>query len=232
MTTTPERISDLIDAHSDAHRDLLDFSTALDDRVAAKEQQVNQFLAEAEPEKRMVQTLKIEGSSNYFYPVWFRFPGHEFGVGRLTVSRHYGWNPGTLHATHIAALLLELEGNAHAWSGDACFLDVKRFHERYQTSCSHVGFAGYARYKREGAEHQNQTEDAVDYRMPVYSTLYLRGGGLEYRFSANWAINLQHALTTTRAYRSEAHGSWYVEPIALADQDKPEGRVLNGSSLF
>ena len=41
MTTTPEQIASLTQAHTAAHRDLLDFSTSLENRVAAKQQQVD-----------------------------------------------------------------------------------------------------------------------------------------------------------------------------------------------
>jgi len=48
MTTTPERISDLIDAHSDAHQDLLNYSTDLDNRVAATTQQFENWMDSAQ----------------------------------------------------------------------------------------------------------------------------------------------------------------------------------------
>lgn len=47
MSTTPEQIADLTKAHVDAHQDLLDFSSSLDSRVAAKEEKVERFLEEA-----------------------------------------------------------------------------------------------------------------------------------------------------------------------------------------
>ena len=47
MTTTPEQIASLTQAHTAAHRDLVDFSTSLERRVAAKEQQMDTFIADA-----------------------------------------------------------------------------------------------------------------------------------------------------------------------------------------
>ena len=210
------------------HKTLAQHQADQDQLLTSSQQQLNNkisevdsFVANAQPEKRIVQTLRIEGSSDYLYPVWFQFPNGAFGVGKLTISRFYGWNPGTLHPTHIASLLLELEGNGYQWAGDANFIEIKRFHERYNTTCSHVSLLGYARYRQESATNAYRLENSFGPQCPRYSSVYLRGGGLDYRFSANWNFTLGHSLESTLVTRSETHGSWYMEPIPLVDQIRP-----------
>ena len=195
-------------------------TSSVNDMQSRADQKI-QELNDVQPEKRIVQTIRIEGSSDYLYPVWWTFPSSAFGVGKLTISRPFQWNPGTLHQTHVASLLLELEGNGYQWAGDANFMEIKRFHERYHTTCSHVSLLGYTRYRQEGAVVSYRAENSFGPQWPRSSAVYLRGGGLDYRFSANWDISLGHSLESTRVLRHEHHGSWYVEPIPLVDQVRP-----------
>ena len=108
-------------------------TSSVNDMQSRADQKI-QELNDVQPEKRIVQTIRIEGSSDYLYPVWFSFPGHDFGVGKLQISRHYTWNPGVIHPSHTAALLCEIEGNGTRWGGDANFLEIKRFNEKQQNA--------------------------------------------------------------------------------------------------
>ena len=190
--------------------------------------QINDKIAEldaAQPEKRIVQTLRIEGSSDYLYPVWFIWSDNTFGTGKVTISRPFFWNRDVLHPTHSAALLLELEGNGWQWAGDANFMEIKRFAEKYHSSCSHVSFQGYTRYRQEGATNLEYPENEFGPICPVYSTVYLRGGGLDYQISSNFEISFDHSLESTRVWRSDSHGSWYVEPIHMDNRIAPTTTV-------
>ncbi|WP_196223122.1 hypothetical protein, partial [Roseibium sp. RKSG952] len=166
---------------------------------------VDTFLAEAHPEKRYVQDIVIGGSPDRLYPVFWQFPKNDFGVGRLEISRQVTWDEPSpfaenLSSTLVAALLLEIEGNGDAWSGDAGYLTCKKYSTRWANTASHLQFMGYAmrRSPETGAE-----EAGINYR---YSGLYLRGGGITYRLSSNWIF----------------------DPARLPDEDDPDSeRVLH-----
>ncbi len=197
---------------------------AIDRHVEIKKKQVDSFIANANPEKRIVTKIRIEGSSDFFYPVWFRLPDSRFGVGNLTISRHYSENKGTLHATHVGQLLLQLEGNGHSWNGDANFMEIKRFHERYNTLCSHIAFRMYCTFTAgDDAEVKDyQPENQLLSNNPVYSGLYLRGGGLDYIFSSNFNANIKSTIDEAVSFKDERFGKWHVKPIPLTEQVKSE----------
>ena len=123
----------------------------INSKVAESQAKVDQFLANAQPETRYEQEIYIGGSADYFYPVWFRFKDNSHGISKLTIARNYFWNgaegerPLTPNSNHQAALLLEIEGNSYAWHGDANFLQIKRFHERYHSTVSHIDFMMYCK---------------------------------------------------------------------------------------
>ena len=223
MSTT-QALADAVATLEDATELYQQQNTVINNAVDTMQSRADQKIQElnaVQPEKRIVQTIRIEGSSDYFYPVWFSWSANNFGAGSLTVSRMFNWNRGVLHPSHSAALLLEMEGNGWNWAGDANFLEIKRFSERYHASCSNVAFQGYTRYRQEGATNLEYPENQFGPICPVYSTVYLRGGGLDYQFSSNWEISFDHALESTRVWRSDSHGSWYVEPIHIDDRITP-----------
>lgn len=215
---------------------------ALDARVAKKEQDVDKFLQEALPETRYVQDIFIGGSKEYLYPVWWRFPENDYGVSKLTVGRHYSWNgnvgqrPLNSASAHQAGLLLELEGNSHSWSGDARFLNIKRFTETYNNTASHVSFRLQCK-----AEKIDPTKDfyggGEDGSLgPWHQTLnglYLRGGGLTYRIIKNWKgdVSFHDGSDMLRRNTYEASQGnwsvrWFVEPIPFTERKAPIANTI------
>ncbi|WP_440055478.1 phage tail protein [Pseudoalteromonas sp. T1lg65] len=211
-------------------------------RITAKEQQVDQFIQDANPETRYVQTITIGGSKDYLYPVWWRFPSNDFGVGKLTVHRHYSWNGGESErplnslSGHQAALLLELEGNAYIWNGDSNFLNIKRFHERYNNTASHVDFRlnCYAEKMDPSKEFYGGGEDgSLGPWHCTYSGLYLRGGGLTYRITKNWKGDVffhDGSDMERRDTYSSAQGNWtvrwFVKPIPFTERRAPIANTI------
>ncbi|AXQ98638.1 phage tail protein [Pseudoalteromonas piscicida] len=208
---------------------------AFDTRIAKKEQDVDKFIQEAMPETRYVQEIFIGGSKDYFYPVWWRFPSNSAGTSKLTIARHYSRNSDTrpLNTTspHQAALLLELEGNASAWDGDANFMQIKRFHERYHPTVSHLSFAAQCKSEKVDAtldSYGGGADGSVGPWCRAFSGLYLRGGGLSYRIIKNWTgdvkyhdgsdMNRRNIYETTRDTWSVR---WYAEPIPFAERLAP-----------
>ncbi len=224
-----EKVRDDIEAERKALADELSKKTELiEQRVAEKEKQVDRFLQEAMPEIRYVQDITIGGSKDFFYPVWFRMPTNEHGNAKITFCRHYSWNEDTRpldpSVPHQAALLLDMEGNAYGWDGDANFLEIKRFHERYNPTVSHVAFLGYSKWRNTGTTGTGLPQDTLCAGCVVYSTVYLRGGGLTYRIIKNWRGDVQFSDKHDRVniYVSESHGTWYVEPIPFAQYSAPK----------
>jgi hypothetical protein len=203
---------------------------AIENRISEKEKQVDRFLQEAMPETRSVQDITIGGSKDFFYPVWFRIPSNDQGTSKITFCRHYAWNQDTRplepSSPHQAALLLEMEGNAIGWDGDANFLEIKRFHERYNPTVSHVGFVGYCKWEKTGTQGSWPVHQ-LGQHCPVLSTVYLRGGGLLYRIIKNWKGDIQFSDQHKRVNISihQTHGTWYVEPIPFAQRIVPKQTV-------
>ncbi len=184
---------------------------------------------EGTTEKRHVQTITIAGSTNYLYPVFWQFPDNRFGVGKLEISRHYGWNQGVLPNDYdqpyrVASLLLQLEGNDAPWGGDAEYMKVLKYFRQYHKTASHLRYMGYARREKinatgvalYGAANTNYT----------HSGIYLRGGGLRYRFSSNWPLNLirlaDENSATARAVLTEQYNTrWYVQRIPFTALEEP-----------
>lgn len=246
MPTTPEQIADLISGYTDLKgyfentRANIDANVAqMNSRVAAKEREVDNFIRDAKPEIRYRQEITIGGSTDFYYPVSWRFPDNDFGVGQITISRNYQRNGGPSERPlfpdrpHQAALLLQLEGNASSWSGNANFMQVKRFSERYTNTTSHLGFSMHCQ-----AEAYND--------LPLYSTaneslapqcrtksgVYLRGGGLTYTITKNWAgdIDFHDGSDQLRRVMSQTASTtwsvrWFATPIPLADRLVPIGSV-------
>ncbi|WP_462173819.1 phage tail protein [Pseudoalteromonas xiamenensis] len=217
---------------------------ALDARVAKKEQEVDKFLQEALPETRYVQDIFIGGSKDYLYPVWWTFPSNSHGVGQITISREYHWNGGVgerplnTSSVHQAALLLELEGNACQWSGDANFMNIKRFSERYTNTASHVHFMMQCKAEKVDPNRDlygGGADGSVGPWSYISSGLYLRGGGLKYRITKNWKgdvnyfdgssierksiyeYNVANATSTVR---------WFVEPIPFTERKAPIANTI------
>lgn len=173
---------------ADARVDQLEART--NSRIAA----LDEWEANAHPEKRYVQDITIEGGTDHFYPVWWGFPGDGHGMSRLQIVRRYSWNHPVLNTAshHQAGLLLGIEGAGHPHSGAANYLKVVKYSKTYRPTVSHLQFGMWAqpRYVA-GAD----TSQPLQYPTPDTSYwnsgCYLRGGGLTYRFISNWVFEPQ-----------------------------------------
>ena len=204
----------------------------IDARVATKEAEVDTFLAEAQPEHRYVQDITIGGSVDYFYPVWWEFPGGEHSGGFISISRRFDWNSDTrpLNADsfHQAGLLLQLDGYTNVWGGDPEFLEIKRFGETYNFLVSHIAYSMYSYYEDTGTNTYTSDEHKLLAIDPTHSGVYLRGGGLTYRIQNNWeanAVSYSDSQNRVDLVHNDTYGTWYALPIPIADRIEPVGSL-------
>ncbi|MFC0119029.1 phage tail protein [Pseudoalteromonas xiamenensis] len=217
---------------------------ALDARVAKKEQEVDKFLQEALPETRYVQDIFIGGSKDYLYPVWWTFPGNSEGVSKLTISREYGWNGGAGErplnpaSVHQAGLILELEGNSSPWSGNANFLQIKRFNQTYNSTVSHVNFMLECKAEKvdPNRDHYGGGSDgSIGPWCRTASGVYLRGGGLKYRIIKNWKGDVRYfdgsSMERKMIYEyndpnASSTARWFIEPIPFTERKAPIANTI------
>ncbi|TQF70501.1 phage tail protein [Pseudoalteromonas luteoviolacea] len=233
LTHTVELTTDSINAAMQVH----------EQRIIQKENQVNDFLASASPEPRIVNRITIGGSKDYLYPVWFKFP--EEG-GNLKIWRDFLWNSDTrpLNPTlpHQAGLKAEIEGSASPWSGNPTYMHLKRFGESYNNVMSHLNFNMYCKnekYDQDLPLYGGGADGLVGPYCSAASGLYLRGGGVTYEFIANWDIEIEHSDSHTPTLIREGVVSpeagsyrWTVAPIPVADLLTPIGNTKPYSNLF
>jgi len=109
-------------------------------------------------------TVIVGGDANTFYPVPIRNYSHE-KLGRLVIYRHASaLHPKELGADNVAALLLELRVRADRWS---------------DFSHTRVDYYGFS-YHQSVAKVR---EDAVG------RIVWLRGGGMEYKFLSDFDLS-------------------------------------------
>lgn len=207
----------------------------IDRRVDVKIQQMEDWRKENTPERRIVIDFTIGGSTDFFYPVWWRFRASgETSAHKVSIIRHFSWNgaenerPLNASSEHQAGLLLEMEGSDVAWGGDARFLEIKRFCETYNPTVSHVSHAMYCKQYRMDVNrpaYNNIADGTFAACNMVFSGAYLRGGGLTYRVISNLPLDFDFHNGKGGA-REIANGShvnvrWEVEPIALASRTAP-----------
>ncbi|KZN61561.1 hypothetical protein [Pseudoalteromonas luteoviolacea] len=242
LVNTVELLVDTVEEHTPKIQQSLAESAQ---KIADKEQQVDAFLANARPEQRIVQDITIGGSADYFYPVWFTMPDNEFGTARLEIHRFYAWNgaegerPLTPLSNHQASLNLELEGSSNKSGGDANFLMIKRFSERYNMTSSHVAFQMFATQRLIDVTKpafNNLADGTFDALSNKFSGIYLRGGGLTYRFTKNWAgdINFydEHTPIELENFGATANAKLTVAPIPIAERIEPNATLVPYEKLL
>jgi len=238
---TEERIGELVTASNQLTSAVEGKLGEIDSKISEKSAEVTSFLKSATPETRYVQDITIGGSKDYLYPVWWVFPSLASAVSKISIARHFAWNAAEapLHdaSPHQAALLLELEGNGSAWSGDANFLEIKRFFERYNNTASHVDFRMYCKSEKVDPNlpiYNNITENVLSPECRTMSGLYLRGGGLTYRIIKNWQGDVTYHDGSDQLRRNiyqpvvgDAYTiNWFVEPIPFVDLLRPTVNVI------
>lgn len=233
-----EAITELVASNNAMAQAMEGKADEIDAATRNQEQKVEQFLQSAKPEMRWEQEIHIGGSKDKLYPVWFRFPGNEMGDAKLMICREYYKDaenhPLVPNVPHQASLLLQLEGNSCSWGGDANFMEVKRFSERYNPTVSHVSFAMYCKaelYPGIDALYPDASHSFAAQCRPC-SGVYLRGGGLTYKIVKNWAgdIGFHDGSDDLRRnlarHQQDGWGvQWYAEPIPFSELLQPEKTV-------
>ncbi|WP_244170890.1 tail fiber protein [Xenorhabdus miraniensis] len=145
-------------------------------------------------EPRFNQTIDLTGlSSDRYYPVWWRFPSNDIGANPwLTIHRNYAEDRGDKNPfgkeTHLAGLLLQIEGGDNPWGGDAHYLNIKRISQTYRNTVKNI------RYKMMSIARpldgkfpllHNLKSGDITY-CDVLSGCYLRGG-LTYHVTSNFS---------------------------------------------
>lgn len=212
-------------------------------RIGDKEKEVDNFLADASPEPRIVNKINIGGSKDYLYPVWFKFPEHG---GKFKVWRHYLWDanerPLNPLSTSQAGLHLEFEGAGAQWSGNPKFMHTKRFDSTYTELVSHTSFKMYCYNEKVDPNlplYGGGDSGALGTYSSVCSGFYLRGGGVTYEFISNWKIALNYSDSHENAVIDEGKISdesgtyrWYVKPIPLSEIMQPEATLVPFDSFL
>ena len=212
-------------------------------RIGDKEKEVDNFLAEANPELKIVKRIFIGGSKDYLYPVWFKFPQEG---GKLKIWRFYSWNSDTRPINtdypHQNALLAEIEGGSTPWSGNPEFMQFKRFEENYNKCMSHASFRLYCKNTKHDPNlplYGGGEDGLIGPYCYQFSGFYLRGGGLHYEFISNWNIDLNFSdkhetIIIDEGTVSDSAGSfkWTVGPIPFTDLISPQGSVVPYDSLL
>ncbi len=226
--TLEAQIAALTTASNNLTSEVTGKMSAIDAKVAQAQIDFNNLT----PEKRVIQTIHIGGDVNYLYPVWWSMRSNSFGTTKMLVHRNFNEDAGTpvsnligmKNGVHIGSLLLEMEGNATGWNGDANFLQIKRYQERYGAQlCSHVQFLMFS----DAASSSSAAAAAV-------SGLYLRGGGLTYHITHNGGMSgltfddgSKGVNNITNLY-NDGTNNWNVKPIPIASIQPPVANLLPG----
>ncbi len=201
--------------------------------VAAKVKQLDAWKESATADKmkgvaRYKHIIDLTGiSSDYFFPVWWAMPRNEHGGAEIDLTRGYTrdrhLNPFGDGVTHLAGLLLQLEGNDCGWGGDGQYLQIRRISQTYRETVRKVGF------------RMSSIARAIDGSKPMYagsksgdvvgcprlSGCYLRGG-LTYIAMTNWDADIHFSKevgeTEVSRYKSSSSEiKWMVKAYALDD---------------
>ncbi len=232
-----QQLTDAIAAQNALTQAVANWKERMDASVAAQQAAFAAWRAQltaasigAEP--RYQFDIKIMGSPDWLYPVWWTFPDNVQPNGNITISRPYYWDggAGTAHRNlrghsegHIAALLLSMEGNSCVWGGDANYMKIRTFSERYNNTASHASFCIACKSKPIDA---SKPLDYAPSYSPSDSGVYLRGGGLTYRITSNFTSTVNYIDGTKGDYEQRElgrylNGLWYVQPIAFTSLSSP-----------
>ena len=207
----------------------------IDARVATKTAELDQWKVDNSPERRLVRDITIGGSKDFFYPVWWSSPaaGND-GPLKLTVCRSYHWNGGPGEQPlnpgipHQAGLLLEMESSDVSWGGDPKFLEIKRYAATYNQTVANVAFQMLAQQFRidPAVAGYGGVADGTITGCMLCNGLYLRGGGLTYRFISNLPLSnfgYHDGTGQPRNIGSEVSNNvkWVASPLPFADGVPP-----------
>lgn len=201
--------------------------------VAAKVKQLDAWKESATADKmkgvaRYKHIIDLTGiSSDYFFPVWWSMPSNEHGGAEVNITRNYSRDqhlkPFGEGVTHLAGLLLQLEGNDCGWGGEGKYLQIRRISQTYRETVRKIGF------------RMSCIARPVDGSKPMYagyksgdvvgcsskSGCYLRGG-LTYIALTNWDVDIHFSKEVgetemTRYSGTSGEIKWMAKAYALND---------------
>ncbi|MBJ2147538.1 hypothetical protein JC606_14270 [Vibrio sp. IB15] len=201
--------------------------------VAAKVKQLDAWKESATADKmkgvaRYKHIIDLTGiSSDYFFPVWWVMPTNEHGGAEIDITRGYSrdrhLSPFGEGVTHLAGLLLEIEGNSYGWSGDAEYLQIKRISQTYRETVKKVAFrmSCIARPVDGSKPMYMGVKSGGIVGCPVFSGCYLRGG-LTYTVMTNWNTDIHFSKEVGEAEIGHYSGvsgeiKWVAKAYALDD---------------
>lgn len=168
----------------------------IDARVAAKEAEVDAFVANARTDLTYMHEwqITVEGDEDKFYPVLVKQDFARFN--NIEIVRGYSEARGQ---AGLMAVHARFVGTGGSWGGNACILVPEIYAYRYQPAMARWGQVAH-RY---------------------YAAFWLRGGGYQYRVrSSNRNSGTTVYLTRTQIYDNPNDiYNWWVEPLEAVDAD-------------
>lgn len=201
--------------------------------VAAKVKQLEEWKESANADQlkgvaRYLHTIDLTGvSSDYFFPTWWRMPDNEHGGAKIEITRGYSRDrnskPFGDGVTHLAGLLLQMEGSSYGWSGDAQYLQIKRISQTYRETVRKIGFrmSCIARPINGSKPMYTGAKSGDSVACQKLSGCYLRGG-LKYIVMTNWDADIRFStevgeVEITRYANNTFEIKWMAKAYALDD---------------
>ncbi|KER01191.1 tail fiber protein [Photorhabdus temperata] len=148
--------------------------------------------ADIQAEPRHTTTIDLTGlSTERYYPVWWCHPPNIGANSWLTLHRYYPYDaekkPFGEGVTHVAGLLVQMEGGDTPWGGDAHYLNIKRINQTYRKTVRAIrhGMISIARPVDGKYPLYGNVKSGEIVGCYVYSGCYLRGG-LTYFVTSNF----------------------------------------------
>ncbi|WP_387463151.1 pyocin knob domain-containing protein [Photorhabdus sp. RM323S] len=185
--------------------------------------------ADIQVEPRYTTTIDLTSlSTERYYPVWWNHPPNIGANSWLTLHRPYPYDaekkPFGEGVTHVAGLLVQIEGGDIPWGGDAQYLNIKRINQTYRKTVKAIRYAMISiarpidgKYPLYGDVKSGDITGCY-----VYSGCYLRGG-LTYFLTSNFQpIHYSREEGEVEIYRwSNAdinrEMKWMVKSLAISD---------------
>jgi len=226
--SNPSEIAALVTASNNLTQAVINHRSEINNTVDTEIRELNAWKNALTPpsiaaEPRYLSTIDLTGlSTDRYYPVWWFHLSNDDGVLTISITRNYArdreLDPFGTGGIHVAGLLMELEQVAHLWSGDACFLHMKRLSQTYRKTVRKLGFAMKC-HSVEAVPGYSLASWANSTTCPMRSGVYLRGG-LTYTVLSNQIMLLSHSKLDTPVeiyseVRSTANGQesgrWMVK---------------------
>jgi hypothetical protein len=207
----------------------------IDTKVAQKITELNTWKSglkadQMEGVARYAKTIDLTGlSPDYFFPVFWSFPGNNHGGGEMVISRSYPENGGADDPfnegtpNHVAGLLLQLDGGSTPWSGDSKYLHIKRLSQTYRETVRNLKHAmlSIARPIDGSRPLFGGLQSGAIASCMSKSGCYLRGG-LTYHVLTNWASNLEYSrelgeVEIGRSVQPTFEIKWVVKAYPISD---------------